>query len=253
MNAKVLVRNTFARAASGYDAVAEFQRAAGRQLLAGLPFDASPLRILDTGCGTGHGLSLLCERWPAAQVMALDFALPMVRLLEHGAGRLCGDAEALPLASQSINFYWSNLTLQWCDADSFIREAARVMKPGAKLALSTLGPGTFAELRAAFKSVDSYRHTIDFCDEATLTAAFATAGLRIRQLRRAPSMLHYPDISTLLDAVRKLGANRVTGPNRRSGLMGKAEWMRFVAQYERLRTASGLPLSYDTMFVYAEK
>lgn len=251
--AKVLVRNAFARAAGGYDAAAEFQRATGRQLLAGLPFDASPARILDAGCGTGHGLSLLQRRWPAARIVPLDFVLAMVGQVERGAGRLCGDVEALPLASQSMDFYWSNLTLQWCDAASFMREAARVLKPGAKLAVSTLGPATFNELRAAFSGVDSYRHTIEFCDEAALTAACAAAGLRIHELKRAPAVVHYPALATLLAAVRKLGANRVTGANRRRGLMGKAEWARFVAQYERLRTPAGLPLGYDTIFVYAEK
>lgn len=251
--AKALVRNAFARAAGGYDEAAEFQRAAAGHLMEGLPFDLSPARILDSGCGTGHGLPLLNRRWPMAQVVSLDFAFAMVQQLARGSGQLCGDAECLPLVTQSMDFYWSNLALQWCDADSFMREAARVMKPGAKLAVSTLGPDTFNELRTAFKGVDTYRHTIDFCDEARLLSAFSGAGLRVQQLQRVPTVLHYPDISMLLDAVRKLGANRVTGVNRRGGLMGKVEWTRFVAQYERLRTTSGLPLSYDTILMYAEK
>ena len=251
--AKALVRKAFARAAASYEEVAEFQRAAAGQLMEGLPFDLLPARILDSGCGTGHGLPLLNRRWPMAQVVSLDFAFAMVQRLARGSGQLCGDAECLPLVAQSMDFYWSNLALQWCDADSFMREAARVMKPGAKLAVSTLGRDTFNELRTAFKGVDTYRHTIDFCDMARLLSAFSGAGLRVHQLKGVPTVLHYPDISMLLDAVRKLGANRVTGVNRRGGLMGKVEWTRFVAQYERLRTTSGLPLSYDTILVYAEK
>ena len=120
--AKTQVRRAFARAADGYNEAAEFQRFAGEQLLQALPFELSPMCILDSGCGTGHGLSLLGQRWPASHIVSLDFAYDMVNRLDRVSGRLCGDAENLPLAAESVDFYWSNLALQWCDATSFMRE-----------------------------------------------------------------------------------------------------------------------------------
>jgi malonyl-CoA O-methyltransferase len=108
-------------------------------------------------------------------------------------------------------------------------------------------------LRAAFAVVDDYRHTIAFRDEAETAAAFSAAGLTLRGLRSCSMRRHYPDISALLESVRGLGANRVTGGNRRPGLMGKAAWRRFVDRYEAMRTPAGLPLTYDTIFIYAEK
>ena len=112
--AKALVRKAFARAAASYEEVAEFQRAAAGQLMEGLPFDLSPARILDSGCGTGHGLPLLSRRWPTAQVVSLDFAFAMVQQLARGSGQLCGDAECLPLVAEATSKPAPlSLTLSW--------------------------------------------------------------------------------------------------------------------------------------------
>lgn len=253
MNAKALVRRSFARAAESYDQAAVFQRDCGERLFAALTPAPAPRRVLDIGCGTGHGAALLQGRWPGAQCVALDFAIDMLRRVPDKAARLCADAEALPVASASTDLVWSNLTLQWCDPSRFASEAARVLRPGGRVAVSTLGPGTFAELRRAFAVADAYRHTAAFHGAERLRAAFTAAGLRITQLRVVPLVLHYPDLGSLLAEVREVGANRVTGGNRRVGLMGKATWRRFAEQYEALRAAQGLPLSYETLLIHASK
>lgn len=250
------VRRAFARAAHRYDAAAGFQRTAGEALLAGLPGEAAPARILDLGCGTGHGLELLAARWPAAELIAADFALPMVASVVAVAKgrRLCADAEALPLAEASVDLVWANLVMQWCDPARFLAEAARVLRPGGRLAAATLGPGTFAELRAAFAAADDRRHTIDFAAPAALAAAAEAAGLRHVNVQARPTTLHHADVRGLLAGVREIGANMLPGvPGRAPGLMGKAAWRRFEAAYETLRTPAGLPLTYDTILLYAEK
>jgi malonyl-CoA O-methyltransferase len=244
------VRRAFARAAGRYDAAAGFQRSAGEALLAGLHEEPAPARILDLGCGTGHGLGLLAARWPAAELIAADFALPMVASARMG-WRHCADAEALPLADAAVDMVWANLVMQWCDPALFLAEAARVLRPGGRLAAATLGPGTFAELRAAFAAADDRRHTIDFAAPAALAAAVGAGGLRRLTLQARPATLHYADLRGLLAGVREIGANRVAG--RAPGLMGKAAWRRFEAAYETLRTPAGLPLTYDTILIYAEK
>lgn len=246
------VRSAFARAAERYDRWAGFQRTAAEHLLAAVAMLPAPDTVLDAGCGTGHGSRLMRARWPAAHFLALDFAPAMLAVcgVQH---RLCGDTEALPLADGCIDFYWSNLALQWCDAPRFAREAARVLRPGGRLAVSTLGPATFVELRCAFAGVDARRHTIDFCSVAMVQEAFTAAGLRIVSLVSEPVTCTYPQLGDLLASVRELGANRVRGDNRRTGLMGKVAWQRFVDAYEAQRTTQGLPLTYETIFIHAEK
>lgn len=252
---KVLVRSAFARAAPHYDAVAGFQREAGERLLAECKFVFSPDCVLDAGCGTGHGLHLIGGRWPAARTIALDFAASMLARMPHEAAtaRVCGDIEKLPLAAASVDLVWSSLAMQWCDSGQALREFHRVLRGGGQLAVATLGPGTFAELRRAFAGVDAFRHTNDFIDEAGLRAAIERAGFAELTLRRVDMQRHYPDLRALLASVRELGASHVAAKNRRPGLMGKAAWRRFADNYERLRTAQGLPLTYDTYFILARK
>lgn len=251
------VRAAFARAAGRYDAVADYQREVGKRLRAGLPWAALEGLALDLGCGTGHGSALLAHALPGLTLFAADFALPMLQAqttaLPLPPIRLCADAHALPLAAASLDFCWSNLALQWCDPHRALGEIARVLKPGARLAFTTLGPGTFAELRQAFASVDGYRHTLDFHDEDVLLKALTEAGLHVVRSKRSTLVQHQADLRSLLAGVRELGANRVTGGNRRAGLMGKRAWQRLVAAYEAQRAPEGLPLSYDTFFIYAEK
>ena len=250
------IRRAFAGAAASYDAAAVVQREAGLRLLAGLPADASPGRVIDLGCGTGHGLTLLGQRWPGTQLIGLDFALPMLRRLPELDRYLsiCADAEATPLRDATADLVWSNLTLQWCEPRRFCAEAARLLRRGGRLTLSTLGPDTFAELRLAFAGVDGYRHTLDFAAPATLAEAIGAAGLRLLGIERVALTRRHPGLRDLLGEVRDIGANRVGGDGaRRRGLMGKAAWRQFEAAYERQRDGDGLPLTYDLLFLYAEK
>jgi SAM-dependent methyltransferase len=77
---------------------------------------------------------------------------------------LAADIEALPCSDESFSTWWSNLTVQWCDSGKVFAEARRVLRPGGQLALSTLGPETFSELREAFIGIDRHRHTLSFSE-----------------------------------------------------------------------------------------
>ena len=252
---KILVRSAFARAAPRYDAVADFQREAGERLLTECRIECAPQHVLDAGCGTGHGVKLIAQRWPGAQIIALDFAAPMLGQLPPGLPTLplCGDMESLPLASASIDLVWSSLAMQWCDTGRVMQEFQRVLRPGCHLAATTLGPGTFAELRQAFAGIDEFRHTNDFIDEARLCDTLCGAGFDLLTLQRVEMQRHYSDLRSLLGSVRELGANHVAARNRRPGMMGKMAWRHFVDNYERMRTPNGLPLTYDIYFILACK
>ena len=255
MNAeKKMLRHAFGKAAVRYDHVADIQRDVGARLMAASVIDDIPATVLDAGCGTGHGLQLIAIRWPQAKVIALDFAAPMLRRIPaDDAMAICGDIEALPLASESIDLMWSSLALQWCDAAQVVREAQHVLRGGGYLVASTLGPGTFAELRRAFVGVDDFQHTNDFADVGALRRALVDGGLTPLTILRVELVRHYADLRSLLASVRDLGANHVAARNRRRGLMGKSAWRRFAANGERMRTSSGLPVTYDTYLLIARK
>jgi malonyl-CoA O-methyltransferase len=267
---KSRVRDSFDRAADTYDAAAVVQRRVCQRLLDELELRhaatlAAP-RILDAGCGTGYGARLLHARWPGAVIANADFAPAMLALARASRNRrddgdenydsdanatyCAADIEHLPFAAASFDVWWSSLAIQWCQPTAVFAEAARVLRPGGALAVSTLGPRTFAELDDAFAGIDAHRHTLAFCDPATIAGALAHAGFSDVRIVRETHAVHYPDLKTLLRAVKAVGAHNV-GDGARSGMLGRRAWQRVEAAYEAHRSAAGLPASYDVILAYA--
>ena len=162
------------------------------------------------------------------------------------------DIEKLPFTDANFDLWWSSLTIQWCDAGKVFAEAKRVLKPGGQLALSTLGPDTFHELREAFSRVDRHRHTLPFNEAKAIGEALIGAGFKDIRLLRERHTVHYPDLKTLLRAVKAIGAQNV-GEGGRNGMMGRDAWKKLETAYEEFRQPAGLPASYDVIFVYANK
>lgn len=246
------IRQSFERAAATYDSAAQVQRRVCGRLALGLPAMMTPGIVLDAGCGTGFALRLLHERFPPANLIGLDLSPAMLAKLRPPAHRLGGDAERLPLADGSVGLYWSSLALQWCKLAAALGEARRVLWAGGRLAVATLGPDTFAELRQAFAAADAYRHTLAFHSPESIADMLAALGFRDAQVSREPQVSHYPDLKALLRAVKAIGANQV-GAGRRTGLMSRTAWQRAEAAYEALRRPAGLPLTYDVILIHAKK
>src|SRR6185312_12803543 len=67
-----------------------------------------PERVLDVGAGTGRGTAQLKQRYPKAEVVAVDLALPMLRAAKAHSGwlkpfrRVCAEATALPFPDHSV-------------------------------------------------------------------------------------------------------------------------------------------------------
>ena len=248
---KSRVRSAFERAANSYDAAASVQQRICQELLARLPASVeAPQTLLDAGCGTGFALNGLKARFPSATPLALDFSRAMLARLDPRDQRVQADLEHLPLASQCIDLYWSSLAVQWCDLRAVLCEARRVLSENGLLALATLGPATFGELRHAFAGVDSHRHTIAFHSAAAIGTICSEAGLTAVDLRIEQETAHYPDFRALLKAVKAVGANQL-GDGRRTSLLGKTAFQQAESAIETLRTADGLPLTYDVIYLYA--
>ncbi len=247
---KARIRQSFERAASTYDSAAEIQRTICRQLADSLPPALAPGRVLDAGCGTGFALDLLRQCFPNAEQIALDFAPAMLKRISTPCCRLVGDLEQLPLASASVDLYWSSLAVQWCALPAVLAEARRVLRAHGRLTLASLGPQTFHELRRAFSGVDQHQHTLSFhdCDEIHRLAL--AAGFVAVNIKNSPKIVYYSDFKTLLHAVKAIGANQL-GDGRRTSLMSRVAYRRAEAAYEALRTAGGLPLTYDLITLNA--
>jgi malonyl-CoA O-methyltransferase len=249
---KARIRDAFERAAPTYDAAAVVQRRVCDLLAAGLPADLAASRVLDAGCGTGFAQPLLQQRFPTAHAIALDFAPAMLRHVGTPCCRLAADLEHLPLAAASIDLYWSSLAVQWCDLPRALAEARRVLTEDGALALASLGPATFHELRTAFTGIDAHRHTLSFHTDDEIRSLATAAGFVAVDVEKYSEIAHYPDFKSLLRAVKAIGANQL-GDGRRTSLLSRAAFQRAEQAAEALRTPDGLPLTYDIITLHARK
>jgi malonyl-CoA O-methyltransferase len=262
------VRRAFSRAAPGYDAAAALQREVEARLLESLEFypvkhgdKQPPQRVLDLGSGPGRAAAAMRRRWPKAQVLALDLALPMLRQargrdgwhpLRRGVDRVCADARALPLAENSLDVLFSNLCLQWVeDLPAVFAGFRRALRPGGLLLVSTFGPDTLHELRGAFAQADEAPHVSPFASIAQFGDALVHAGFRDPVLDRDASTTHYCDLPALMRELRTLGATNALRA-RRHTLTGKARFARAAEAYAReYGDDDGLPASWETITAMA--
>lgn len=262
------IRRRFARAAATYDAAAAVQKIAEQRLLDSLDYlddpalqRQPPQRVLDLGCGTGSASRIMQKRWPKAQVISMDLALPMLERTRTGSKRwnpfaqaplpVCADARTIPLADGTVDVIFSNLCLQWVDAlGQVLNSFRRVLKPQGLLLFSTFGPETLWELREAFAQADDAPHVSAFVDVAGVGDALIDAGFFQPVVDRDEEVRHHPDLPALMRELRALGATNALH-NRRASLTGRGRFAAAAQAYEAQRTPDGLPATFEIISAMA--
>jgi ubiquinone/menaquinone biosynthesis C-methylase UbiE len=113
-------------------------RAEQRAMLGHLPSLAGR-STLDLACGTGRYSRLLAER-RAAEIVAMDFCMPMLRQVS-GAARVCGSMMQLPFGAATFDVVISGLALGHASSvHAWMNEVVRVLKPGGTLLYSDFHP-----------------------------------------------------------------------------------------------------------------
>jgi malonyl-CoA O-methyltransferase len=269
------VRRAFERAAATYDAAAALQREVGTRMAQRLDYvKLAPAAILDAGCGTGEAIGELGIRYPAARVVALDYALPMVeaarararqgrsllRRLVPGLARgpaqphcVCGDMNALPLRGVAFDLVWSNLALQWInDVPRALAEWRRVLKVGGLVSFTTFGPDTLQEIRKAFARADGFTHTNRFLDMHDLGDMLVHAGFADPVMDMEHITMTYAGPDALLRELKNLGASNATR-GRSHGLTGRARWQKMLRALEAMRKDGRIPATFEVVYGHAWK
>lgn len=249
---KPQIAESFSRAATSYDSVAELQRRIGHNLLEKLPAERQSV-VLDLGSGTGYFTPLLHERCEPDHLISLDLAEGMLgyarkqRPTPH-TNWVCGDAESLPLADESVDLVFSSLAIQWCEnLPALFSEVARVLKPGGRFLFATLGPDTLNELRQSWSVVDQYQHVNRFIS-FTILADHASSYLQKISLAEESELLLYDQVRQLTSELKGIGAHNISA-GRQSGLTGKARIIAFKQAYEQFRRDDGkLPATYQVFY-----
>jgi malonyl-CoA O-methyltransferase len=252
------VRRNFSRAAATYEQHDALQQEVQTLLIDRLGFYLeTPERVIDVGAGTGRGTALLRKRYPKAQIVAMDLALPMLRASKKHMSwlkpfqRVCAEATALPLPDHSVDVLHSNLCFQWIDnLPALFGECVRVLKPGGLLVYSTFGPDTLKELRAAWAQADEQPHVSRFLDMHDLGDAMINAGLRDPVLDVDRYTLTYSEPRMLLKELQGLGATNADRERERH-LLGKRHYQRMLAAYETMRIDGRIPATWEVVTAHA--
>lgn len=267
---KARARASFGRAAETYDAAAILQKQVREEMLSRLDLvKLNPQVILDAGCGTGLGSHALQRKYPASQVVSLDFAHPMLKkarqtyrnvgvlqVLKSLVGLtkqnlVCGDIEALPLASASVGMVWSNVAIQWCnDLDAALQEFHRVLQPEGLLTFSTFGPDTLRELRVATSSASGYTSISRFIDMHDIGDALVRAGFSAPVLDVERFTLTYDDVKSVMRDLKSIGAHNATD-GRARGLSGRGFFTKLASAYEQFRQDGKLPATFEVVYGHA--
>jgi len=97
-------------------------------------------RLLDVGCGRGHVLALLRERFPRVSLFGIDLSRDMVRRARRRSSADVsihrGDSRHLPYRSEAFDVVISLASIKhWPDQAGGVREMHRVLKPGGRILL----------------------------------------------------------------------------------------------------------------------
>jgi len=222
-------RRRFERAAATYLAAARLETEVGTRMLERLDYvRIAPARILDAGSGPAPQAAALGKRYPGAQLLAVDFSLPMLRQARamgwlarlRGARRpaaICASLERLPFAAGSVQLLWSNMALHCVqDPRAALAEFQRVLAPEGLLMFSTLGPDTLKELRA----VAGKGRVHSFADMHDLGDWLVAAGFSAPVMDMETLTLEYRGLPALLADLRASGQTSARA-DRPRGLAGK--------------------------------
>ena len=250
---KKKVAASFSGAANSYDSASRLQRQVGKKLLSLLPDKSRQDTVIDLGCGTGFFVKPLLEKHVSATIIGVDIAQGMLKVARSEQSLidiwLCADAEKIPLADNSVDVVFSNLAFQWCSQLPILaQEIARIVKPGGRLAFTSVASGTLSELKASWVEVDSYVHVNKFLDSEKWKIAFSQEGFDFQEYQAQSYKLVYRDIFHLMRELKDLGAHNLNAGQKKS--MTSLKNMRaLIGAYDKFRDSQGkLPATWQIVF-----
>jgi SAM-dependent methyltransferase len=174
-------------------------------------------RVLDVACGTGALARTVAARVGASGVvLGLDAnpeMLAVARRLHPSIQWLDGRAEALPLPDASVDAVVSQFGMMFFDDRvAALREMARVLRPGGRLAVAVCdaverspGYGALATLLHELFGApvaDAFRAPFAIGDAALLAALAQQVGLEGAQVLQRSAAVRFASVNALVSAER---------------------------------------------------
>lgn len=229
----------------------------------------NPVKVLDAGCGAGHALDPLRVKYPEMDYTGLDHSAALLdvarsryqarpglwqRLLNKPmlpVAFIEGDLAHSGLPPESQDLVWSNMALHWHpEPHDVLAEWRRVLKPGALVMFSCLGPGTHAELRKALNDAGLQTATPPYVDMHDFGDMLVELGFADPVMDQEIITLTYRSPEKLLEDVHLLGGN--PNPERRAALTGRSWRRRLLDALEKQRGMDGtIHLSLEVAYGHA--
>jgi len=248
MTRKQRVGRAFGDAAESYEDAAPVQRLAAQRLadkVAALPLPARP-RILEIGCGTGFLTNALRGLIPDGELIASDLSPRMVaacRARQPDAAYLVMDGERPCLQDARFDLVCGSLAVQWFEVpDASLTRLCRLLKPGGRLAFSTLLCDALAEWRRAHEGEGLAAGAPDFAAPDQLQHfSFEGAALKLDEER---VIERYDDGAAFVRALKSIGAG-TPRPGRKP--LSPAELKRVLRRFEAAGAATTYHLGYGLL------
>lgn len=260
---KQLLSKRFSKQAFSYDEYAFTQKQMAEHLISQLvDGSGSHLHILEIGCGTGYLTTLLLEKFPNAQITAMDLASGMIEVAKSNCeGRnvsfICADVENY-IFTETYDLIISNATFQWFNAfeETYIH-LLDALNPGGTLAFSTFGNRTFYELHHSYElALQQLARKKEselgqsFYQRETLQNLIFTNDLLVH-VEDLEITVHFPTVRDFFQSLKKIGANNSNGA---SYMKSPIVFRKLMKQYEtNYANAQGVPATYHCLFAIVEK
>lgn len=213
---KQRIKNSFSKAAPTYDQYASVQNEVAVRLIDSIQPHLFQ-NILEIGCGTGNYTEMLQERFPSADITAIDFSSEMISVAARKLNKkknirlFVDDAEEfIPETGKRYDLITSNSTFQWfADLKKGLEHYHELLTNRGMIIFSMMGPETFHELYEIMK--DIYPGKVNMaaqyfmrCDdvESLLRTVFKSVKISETVLTR-----RHESILELLNTIKYTGVN----------------------------------------------
>ena len=227
------------------------------------PIRVQPARILDWWAGLGAGAAVLRERYPKAQIVAVEPGPGWPARRGRQASRhwwsLGGAALEAHAASEDdaaigpAQLVWANMMLHGVvDPPALFARWHRMLDIEGVVALSCLGPGTLRELRDLYAAMAWPAPTPGFVDMHDLGDMLVAAGFADPVMDQETLTLSWPSPEALLAELHQLGGN--AAPDRFHGLRTPAWRRRLLTELGARAGADGrIALSFEIAYGHGFK
>jgi len=228
------------------------------------PMRIEPARVLDWGAGPGGGRDALRQRYPKAEIVAVEpdpsWQARARRSSERrwwslgraqvASAHVAGEPDAALGRAQLV---WANMVLHGViDPPALFARWHELLGVDGFVAFSCLGPGTLAELRELYASLGWPAPTPGFVDMHDLGDMLVAAGFADPVLDQETLTLSWASAEALLAELRQLGGN--AAPDRFAGLRTPAWRRRLVAALEARAGADGrISLGFEIAYGHGFK